>query len=194
MSPYWIAGVDEVGRGPLAGPVVTAAVILDPERPIEGLRDSKKLAEKRREALAEEIRDKALAWAMGRADHHEIDQLNILQASLLAMKRAVEALAVRPSEVLVDGNRLPTIDIPARAIIGGDDSVAEISAASILAKVVRDREMSDYDLTYPGYGFARHKGYPTAQHMQALREQGPCEIHRMSFGPCQQSHLDLQTR
>lgn len=182
-----VAGVDEVGRGPLAGPVVTAAVILDPANPIEGLRDSKKLSEKRREHLAGEIRDKALAWAMGRAEVDEIDRLNILQASLLAMARAVSALSMMPGEVWVDGNQAPPIDLPVRCFVGGDDSIAEISAASILAKVARDREMADLDLRYPGYGLAGHKGYPTGKHMIALNELGPSPIHRMSYAPCQRA-------
>lgn len=179
-----IAGVDEVGRGPLAGPVITAAVILDPNNPIEGLRDSKKLSEKRRNRLAAEIQDKALAWAMGRCEVDEIDRINILQASLLAMARAVQALSLSPDEVVVDGNQVPEVDCKVRAVVGGDDLVPAISAASILAKVARDREMQLLDVQYPGYGLARHKGYPTAMHMQALAELGPSAVHRMSFAPC----------
>lgn len=178
-----IAGVDEVGRGPLAGPVVAAAVILDPAHPIEGLADSKVLSEKRREALAEIIRDKALAWALGRAEVEEIDELNILHASLLAMRRAVEALKVKPDHALIDGNRCPDLPCTAEAIVKGDSKVAAISAASILAKVARDNEMIDMDEKYPGYGLAGHKGYPTKAHIQALGELGVTVIHRRSFGP-----------
>ena len=178
-----IAGVDEVGRGPLAGPVVTAAVILDPARPIDGLRDSKKLSEARREALAIEIREHALAWALGRAEVEEIDQLNILEATLLAMRRAVEALPMMPAKVLVDGNRLPRLACPAEAVVKGDQTVPAISAASILAKVARDTEMTEYDARFPGYGLAVHKGYPTADHLAALRRLGVTAIHRRSFGP-----------
>lgn len=178
-----ICGVDEVGRGPLAGPVVAAAVILDPGAPINGLADSKKLTERKRERLAVEIREKALAWALGRAEPGEIDAINILQASLRAMERAVAALAVKPSRVLVDGNRLPNFPCEAEAIVGGDASVAEISAASILAKVARDAEMGEWELKYPGYGLAGHKGYPTRAHLQALATLGVTPIHRRSFGP-----------
>jgi ribonuclease HII len=178
-----IAGVDEVGRGPLAGPVVTAAVILDPGRPIEGLADSKTLAAGRRERLADLIRERALAWSLGRAEALEIDQMNILQASLLAMARAVSALPVAPDEVLVDGNRCPELPCPARAIVKGDATVAVISAASILAKVARDAEMRELDRRYPGYGFARHMGYPTAEHVAALRRLGASPVHRRSFAP-----------
>ncbi len=178
-----VAGVDEVGRGPLAGPVVAAAVILDPQRPIEGLADSKKLSEKRREVLAMEIRSGALAWALGRAEVAEIDELNILQASLLAMRRAVEALSPAAIHALVDGNRCPELPCSAEAIVGGDAKVPAISAASILAKVARDREMVALDARYPGYGLARHKGYPTKAHLIALAEQGVSEIHRRSFAP-----------
>ncbi len=178
-----VCGVDEVGRGPLAGPVVAAAVILDPRRPISGLDDSKKLTEKRREALYDEILDKALAWSLGRAEVEEIDRLNILQASLLAMRRAVTGLAVAPGHALVDGNRLPELPCSAEAIVGGDGSVACISAASIIAKVSRDREMVALDARYPGYGLARHKGYPTRAHIEALGTLGVTEIHRRSFGP-----------
>ena len=178
-----IAGVDEVGRGPLAGPVVAAAVILAPQHPIAGLDDSKKLGPARRESLDREIRAKALAWSMGRAEVEEIDALNILQASLLAMRRAVEALHLRPDQVLVDGNRCPRLDIPVQAIVGGDSRVAAISAASILAKVARDREMLDWEARFPGYGLARHKGYPTRDHLEALHKLGVSPIHRRSFGP-----------
>ena len=178
-----VCGVDEVGRGPLAGPVVAAAVVLDPARGIEGLADSKKLAPARREALYLEIRKKALAWSLGRAEVEEIDRLNILQASLLAMRRAVEALPLAVDHALVDGNRLPELPCSAEAIVGGDGIEPCISAASILAKVSRDREMVELDRLYPGYGLARHKGYPTRAHLEALRALGASEIHRRSFGP-----------
>ena len=183
MSEPLICGVDEVGRGPLAGPVVAAAVILDPRRPIDGLADSKRLSETRREQLSEEICAYALAWSLGRAEVAEIDAINILQASLLAMQRAVAALAVTPGGALVDGNRLPDLACPARAIVGGDASEPCISAASIVAKVARDREMVELDTRYPGYGLARHKGYPTKVHLSALAELGVTEIHRRSFAP-----------
>ncbi len=182
-TTLYLAGVDEVGRGPLAGPVVTAAVILDPERPIAGLADSKALSEKRREELAEIIRERALAWALGRAEVEEIDRINILQATLLAMQRAVAGLALPPEHVLVDGNRCPELPCSAEAVIGGDRTVAVISAASILAKVARDREMVELDWHYPGYGLARHKGYPTKIHLEALERLGVTPIHRRSFGP-----------
>jgi len=185
MSTFWIAGVDEVGRGPLAGPVVTAAVILDPDRPIEGLADSKKLSEKRREALEPIIQHAALAWALGRAEPEEIDQLNILQATLLAMKRAVEALTHAPAHVLVDGIHAPALNCQVTTVIKGDQKEPAIAAASILAKVARDREMMAMEDIYPGYGFAKHKGYPTKQHQQALIELGPTDIHRRSFSPVQ---------
>ncbi len=178
-----IAGVDEVGRGPLAGPVFAAAVILDSTRPIQGLADSKKLSEKRRHQLAVEIREKALAWAIGRVDHEEIDRINILQASLLAMKMAIEALAMKPDHVIVDGNQCPRISFSVEAVVRGDQTVPAISAASILAKVARDEEMITMDGIYPGYGFARHKGYPTSEHILALENLGVCSIHRRSFAP-----------
>lgn len=178
-----VAGVDEVGRGPLAGPVVTAAVILDPARPIVGLADSKALTEKRREALFDEIRTKALCWALGRAEVEEIDELNILQATLLAMRRAVLALDPPPQHALIDGNRCPDLPCSAEAIIKGDGTVAVISAASIIAKVSRDREMVALDAEYPGYGLAGHKGYPTKAHMAALAKLGVTPIHRKSFAP-----------
>ena len=178
-----IAGVDEVGRGPLAGDVVAAAVILDPARPIDGLRDSKKLSPARREILAQQIRERALAWAVARASVAEIDQLNILQASLLAMHRAVQALAPQPAYVLVDGNRLPRWDYASEPVVKGDDRVPAIAAASILAKVQRDGELQELELQYPGYGFAAHKGYPTAVHLAALRKLGVTPVHRRSFGP-----------
>ena len=178
-----VAGVDEAGRGPLAGPVCAAAVILDPARPIVGLADSKTLSPARREALDAEIRECCLAWAIAWSSAEEIDRINILQASLLAMQRAVAALAVRPGRVLVDGNRCPDLDCETQAVIGGDGSVASIGAASILAKVARDRLMGELDRRFPGYGFAGHKGYPTKVHLQALRVLGPCPEHRRSFGP-----------
>lgn len=180
-----IAGVDEVGRGPLAGAVVAAAVILDPNKPIHGLTDSKKLTEKKRDALAIEIREKALSWSLGRAEVEEIDDINILWASMLAMKRAVEGLHIEPTFVKIDGNRCPDLPYPMQAIVKGDLTEAEISAASILAKVSRDGEMVEMDAKYPGYGFAKHKGYPTKQHQLALQEQGACPIHRLSFKPVQ---------
>lgn len=178
-----IAGVDEVGRGPLAGDVVAAAVILDPARPIAGLRDSKKLSARRREELAGLIMEQALAWSVARATVAEIDQLNILQASLLAMHRAVRALEPQPVYVLVDGNRLPRWDYAAEPVIKGDDRVPAIAAASILAKVHRDRELVELERQYPGYGFAAHKGYPTAAHLEALQTLGVTPVHRRSFGP-----------
>ncbi len=178
-----IAGVDEAGRGPLAGPVIAAAVILDPARPIAGLADSKKLSPTRRERLAAEIRAKASAWALGRADVAEIEQINILQATLLAMQRAVAALSLAPAKVLVDGNRCPILDYPCQAIIRGDVTVPVISAASILAKVARDAELRVLHDRFPDYGFARHKGYPTAAHRDALRRYGPCPEHRRTFAP-----------
>lgn len=181
--PQRVAGVDEVGRGPLAGAVVAAAVILDPNAPIQGLADSKKLSESKREALAEEIKDKALNWCVARAEVAEIDRLNILHASLLAMRRAVLGLTLTPDHVQVDGNRCPELPCSVEAIIKGDALVPAISAASILAKVVRDREMVELDKRYPGYGLAAHKGYPTAAHLAALQKYGPTEIHRRSFGP-----------
>ena len=182
-SIHLIAGVDEVGRGPLAGPDVAAAVILNPAKPISGLADSKKLSEKRREQLALEIREKAICWALGRAEVEEIDHLNILHASMLAMQRAVEALAMMPQHALIDGNRCPSLPCSAEAIVGGDASEPAISAASIVAKVARDQEMIELDLVYPGYGLAQHKGYPTKLHMAALQQLGITPIHRRSFGP-----------
>ncbi|HKK05167.1 MAG TPA: ribonuclease HII [Gammaproteobacteria bacterium] len=178
-----VAGVDEVGRGPLAGPVVAGAVILDPERPIEGLADSKALTEARREVLADIIQERALAWALGRAEVEEIDRLNILQASLLAMQRAVAALIPAPEFALVDGNRCPQLPCPAEAVVKGDATVAAISAASIIAKVSRDRELVALDAEYPGYGLARHKGYPSRQHLEALAALGVTPIHRRSYAP-----------
>lgn len=178
-----IAGVDEVGRGPLVGAVVTAAVILDPARPIVGLADSKKLSEKRRNALYEEIIEKALSWSLGRAEPHEIDELNILHATMLAMQRAVAGLSIEPDFVLIDGNRCPKLPMASQAVVKGDSRVAEISAASILAKVTRDREMAVLDAQFPDYGFAQHKGYPTAFHLERLAQLGATEHHRRSFGP-----------
>lgn len=180
-----VAGVDEVGRGPLAGPVVAAAVILDPENPIEGLADSKKLTEKRREALVVEIKEKALAWSVARAEVEEIDRINILQASLLAMKRAVETLSHSPELALIDGNHCPDLDCRMEAIIKGDSKEPAISAASILAKVARDTEMAEMEQVYPGYGFAKHKGYPTKQHREAILKLGITPIHRRSYAPVQ---------
>ncbi|WP_374483035.1 ribonuclease HII [Zoogloea sp.] len=178
-----LCGVDEAGRGPLCGPVVAAAVILDPAKPIEGLADSKKLSEKRRQRLAIEIREKALAWCVAEASVAEIDRINILHASMLAMQRAVAGLSQRPDKVLVDGNRCPQLDLPCEAIVKGDALVAEISAASILAKTVRDELLLKLDKQYPQYGLAGHKGYPTAAHLAALRAHGACEIYRKSFAP-----------
>ena len=182
-SPGLLAGVDEAGRGPLMGPVVAAAVILDDLNPIKGLADSKKLTALRRENLYDEIRAKALCCSVAIATAGEIDALNILQATLLAMKRAVEGLRLKPHKVLVDGNRLPTLAILAEAIVKGDALVPAISAASILAKVYRDRWCADYALEYPQYGFGRHKGYGTAAHLAALRVYGACPEHRRSFAP-----------
>jgi ribonuclease HII len=178
-----ICGVDEAGRGPLAGPVIAAAVILNPARPIPGLADSKKLSARKCEKLAVEIRAHALAWSVAEATVEEIDAINILQATLLAMQRAVASLALIPAEVLIDGNRCPALDVPARAIIGGDATVAEISAASILAKTVRDAGMLVLHEQYPQYGFARHMGYGTAVHLAALRQHGPSPVHRKTFAP-----------
>lgn len=181
----FIAGVDEVGRGPLVGDVVTAAVILDPANPIEGLADSKKLSDKKREALAQEIKEKALCYCVARATVDEIDELNILHATMLAMSRAVEGLKTQPNFVFVDGNRLPELNVPAQAVVKGDSLVAEISAASILAKVTRDQEMIDLDKEYPEFGFAGHKGYPTKAHFAALEVHGVTPHHRKSFKPVQ---------
>ena len=179
-----IAGVDEAGRGPLVGSVVAAAVILDPNNPIEGLNDSKKLTEKKREKLFLEIQEKALAWSIAEASHEEIDDINILQASLLAMRRAVEALHIQPEHVLVDGNKIPQgLTVSCDAVVGGDALHAEISAASILAKVTRDREMVALDQKYPQYGFAKHKGYPTKAHFEAIAEHGVIAEHRRSYAP-----------
>jgi len=178
-----VCGIDEAGRGPLAGPVVAAAVILDPARPIAGLNDSKKLSEKKRDALAELIRERALAWAVAEASVEEIDRLNILQATFLAMQRAVAGLSVAPTGALVDGNRCPRLTIPVEAVVKGDGKIASIAAASILAKTVRDAGMRDLHARYPQYGFDRHMGYPTAAHCAALRVHGASPVHRRSFGP-----------
>ncbi len=177
------AGLDEAGRGPLAGPVLAGAVILDPARPIEGLTDSKKLTEARRERLYDLILERTLSWAVGRAEVEEIDRINILHASMLAMRRAAEALQPAPRLALVDGNRCPDLFCDARAVVRGDSLIPEISAASIIAKVTRDRLMRQLDREYPGYGFARHMGYPTKMHLEALRRQGASPVHRRSFGP-----------
>ncbi|OLQ92388.1 ribonuclease HII [Vibrio ponticus] len=178
-----IAGVDEVGRGPLVGDVVTAAVILDPNNPIEGLNDSKKLSEKKRLALLPEIKEKALAWSVGRCSPEEIDELNILQATMVAMQRAIAGLQVQPDLALIDGNRCPQLPMDALAVVKGDLRVAEISAASIIAKVVRDQEMEELDKQYPQFGFAKHKGYPTKAHFEAIEQHGVIDQHRKSFKP-----------
>lgn len=178
-----VAGVDEVGVGPLAGPVVAAAVILDPARPIQGLVDSKRLTPKRRDELAIVIRENVLAWSVGRVDNHDIDRLNIYQARLLAMQLAVAGLPLRPDHVQVDGNCCPDLDCGVEAVVGGDATIPAISAASILAKVTRDNEMIALDEQFPGYGFARHKGYGTREHLAALGRLGICAIHRTSFAP-----------
>ena len=185
-------GVDEAGRGPLAGAVFAAAVILDSRHPINGLADSKLLSAKRRETLAIEIKQRALAYCISTASVAEIDGINILQATLLAMKRAVEGLSRRPDEVLVDGLHVPRVEVPSRAIVEGDRTIAEISAASILAKTARDDDMRKWDLRYPQYGFAQHKGYGTRAHLEALYRVGPCEIHRESFAPVREARRQLQ--
>ncbi len=186
-----VAGVDEAGRGPLAGPVVAAAVIFRDGVVIEGVRDSKQLSAARRETLAALIRERAAAFALGTAEVAEIDALNILRASLLAMSRAVTALQIAPQRVLVDGNHLPELSCEARAVVGGDRRIAVVSAASILAKVARDAIMAELDRLYPQYGFARHKGYPTQAHREALKQHGPCPVHRRSFAPVRDA---LRTR
>ena len=178
-----VAGVDEAGRGPLAGPVVAGAVILDPKNPIEGLDDSKRLSASRRERLFDEIQEKALAWSVASATVAEIDSINILQATMLAMQRAVNALLPTAEHALIDGNRCPELSCPARAIVKGDSKVAAISAASILAKVTRDREMQLLDIKYPGYGLAQHKGYPSKAHIAALELLGVTPVHRRSYAP-----------
>jgi ribonuclease HII len=183
-----VAGVDEAGRGPLAGPVVAAAVLLNPARPIDGLADSKKLTPRRRELLAAEIRQHALAWSVAWSDRAEIDAKNILEATMLAMRRAIIGLSVRPAAVQIDGNRLPDLSffgqtLPGEAIVGGDRKIAAISAASILAKTTRDQIMVEFDALYPTYAFAQHKGYGTKLHCEQLLQHGPCEQHRRSFAP-----------
>jgi ribonuclease HII len=178
-----VAGVDEAGRGPLAGPVVAGAVILDPEKPIDGLADSKRLSAARRDVLYEIIQEQALAWAIGWADVGEIDRINILQATMLAMQRAVAALQPAAEHALIDGNRCPDLACPAQAIVKGDSRVASISAASIMAKVTRDREMLSLDVMYPGYGLAQHKGYPSKAHIEALESLGVSPVHRRSYAP-----------
>ncbi len=187
MNQLWICGVDEAGRGPLVGSVVAAAVVLDPDRLINGLKDSKKLSPLRREALSKEIILNAKAWGIGQASCQEIDQINILQATMLAMQRAVEALVDRlgqwPSQALIDGNRCPKLPIPAQAIVKGDAKEPAISAASILAKVYRDQQMQELHQQYPQYGFNQHMGYPTEAHIEALRQFGPCREHRRTFAP-----------
>jgi len=190
-----IAGVDESGRGPLVGPVIAGAVILDPDRPIVGLKDSKKLSESQREKLFEEICAHSLSWAVGRAEVQEIDKMNILQAALLAMKRAVHLLQLKPELVLVDGNKAPSLPYNTRCVIKGDAKIASISAASIVAKVSRDRELIHLDKKFPQYGLKDNKGYPTKRHMEALRIHGPSPIHRRTFRPVQKmySHLALET-
>jgi ribonuclease HII len=182
-STIYICGADEAGRGPIAGPVVAAAVILDPNNPITGITDSKKISEKKRNALSNEIKEKALAWAIAQCDVAEIDELNILHASMLAMKRAIEALPVAAEKALIDGNRVPKLSIPAEAIIKGDLKEACIGAASILAKVERDRQMLEWHERYPHYNFAKHKAYGTVEHLAALKEHGASPIHRRSFKP-----------
>ncbi len=183
QSYQLVAGVDEVGRGPLVGDVVTAAVILDPNNPIEGLNDSKKLSEKKRLALLPEIKEKALAWAVGRCSPEEIDELNILQATMVAMQRAIAGLKVQPDLALIDGNRCPELPMDSQAVVKGDLRVAEISAASIIAKVVRDQEMEELDKQHPQFGFAKHKGYPTKAHFEAIEQHGVISEHRKSFKP-----------
>jgi len=184
VTPYGVsAGVDEVGIGPLAGAVVACAVILDPAAPIDGLRDSKRLSDKARERLAVIIRNRSLSWSLGSASVAEVDRLNVLVASHLAMQRAVAGLSITPDTVLVDGNKTPDFGMPAKAIVKGDQRVAAISAASIVAKVTRDRQLVELATQFPGYGFERHKGYPTKHHLQALAALGPCEAHRRSFAP-----------
>ena len=178
-----VAGVDEVGRGPLAGPVVAAAVILDPKKPIDGLCDSKKMSANRRLEMSDKIKSNSLAWSLGRAEVKEIDEINILQASLLAMKRAIELLNIEPDIVLVDGNYTPSVNFRKKAIVKGDSLISEISAASIIAKVERDNEMIALDKIYPGYGFSSHKGYPTKQHIESLKRLGITDIHRITFSP-----------
>jgi ribonuclease HII len=191
--PVLLCGVDEAGRGPLAGPVFAAAVILQPERMIEGLRDSKKLTQRRREQLEIQIKSHAMVWSVAEASVAEIDRLNILQATLLAMQRAVAGLSVKPDRVQVDGNRCPVLAYPVEAVVKGDATVAAISAASILAKTARDRVMGVLHRDYPQFGFDRHFGYGTAQHLEALRRYGPCAVHRRSFGPVRELLQETRT-
>jgi ribonuclease HII len=191
MPMRLIAGIDEAGRGPLAGPVFAAAVILDPERPVDGLRDSKLLTPQMRERLAAEIRGRALAWAVAEAAVAEIDELNILHATMVAMARAVAGLCVRPQEAWIDGNRCPDLPCATRAIVGGDRDVAAIAAASILAKTARDAVLIQLDARYPLYGFAQNKGYSTREHLAALAKHGPCPAHRRSFAPVRQPSFDF---
>ena len=193
-SIRYVAGVDEVGIGHLAGPVLACAVILDPAQPIQGLADSKSISEKRSQALAEEIQQRALSVSIGRASVEEIDELNVLKASHLAMRRALAGLSLEPDHVLVDGNKLPEMDYSAEAIVQGDKTVDSISAASIVAKVTRDEELIALALDYPGYGFESHKGYPTAQHRRALRTMGPCPAHRRSYAPVQAALANTVSR
>ena len=190
-GPTLIAGIDEAGRGPLAGPVVAAAVILDPSRPVAGLRDSKLLSARQRDRLAVEIRAHALAWSVGEAGVAEIDALNILQATMLAMRRAFEGLAIAPGEAWIDGNRCPELACTMRAIVKGDRDVAVISAASILAKTARDAMLDQLDGQFPAYGFAHNRGYGTPEHLAALARHGPCSAHRRSFAPVAQAVLDF---
>lgn len=181
LDPTLIAGIDEAGRGPLAGPVVAAAVILDPNNPIAGLADSKKLSEKKRELLAQEIKTKALCYGIAQASHTEIDEINILNATMLAMQRAFEQLSSQAKGALIDGNKCPTLPCPCEAIVKGDSKIPAISAASILAKTTRDQLMHQAHQTYPEYGFEKHKGYPTKAHREIIKQIGPCKIHRLSF-------------
>ncbi len=189
VPPGLVCGIDEAGRGPLAGPVVAAAVILDPARPIPGLNDSTQLSEKRREELAVQIREHALAWAVAEASVEEIDRINILQATFLAMQRAVAGLSIRPEAAMVDGNRCPKLDIPVEAVVKGDGKIASIAAASILAKTVRDAGMLALHARYPDYGCDRHMGYPTPAHLAALQAHGPSPVHRRSYAPVAQLSL-----
>ncbi len=192
MGTSRLVGVDEVGRGSLAGPVIAGAVILDARRPIEGLRDSKRLSARQRERLTRVIHEHALAFALGRADAEEVDRFNVLRATLTAMRRAVEALAIEPQVVYVDGDRAPALCAPTVAVVGGDDRVPSISAASIIAKTARDAEMVALARQYPGYGFEVHKGYPTRRHLDALARLGPCAAHRTSFAPVRREMATAQ--
>lgn len=195
MNNHLIAGVDEAGRGPLAGHVAAAAVILDPNKPIEGIADSKKLSPKRREELAALIKSNCIAWAIGRAEVWEIDEINIFQATLLAMQRAIESLPTKPNQVLIDGTHCPKITgYDMQAIVDGDNLIKEISAASIIAKTMRDKEMLEYDKLYPEYGFARHKGYGTKEHFAAIKKYGITKIHRKSFRPCYEAGSQYEVK